>query len=203
MAQNDFTTYPAKEKFEGASFGVLGYGGSAASFSGGIIDANTDLNEVLIALQGDAIKPSFRINDGAIEPLYYLNSVNTTMLGAQFTSVENGTYGIRFVGVVNKLYDAAGFKVAATIKAANGTVTNVEASEIRVDEIYDSLLAITNGTEAAVEAPVGTCYMALKMMNVPADATVTFTVTPFTITDGVTTAGETMVFNCTNGGLIY
>ena len=203
VAQNDFTTYPSKEKFEGASFGLIGYGGYATAFTGGIIDANTDLDEVLIALQGDAIAPSFRINDGAIEPLYYLNRVNTTMVGAQFTAVLGGSYSIRFVAVVNKLYDAAGFKVAATVKAANGDVTNVPETTIGVDEIYDSLLAITNGAEEAVEAPVGTCYMALKMLELPADATVTFTVTPYTVTDGVTAAGEAMVFNCTNGGLIY
>ena len=163
-----------------------------------VINEASNLEEMVEKLNEGAETPAFRINNGAIEPIYYLTAQPTTFIGTQTSKVDTtaNTYSVRFISVVNGLdYNAAGYKVSAKI-TKDGNTTLVSEKEYSINEVYSSLLA-NNGLEK-VDAPVGTYYLALVMNNVPTGATVVFTVTPY----GGETEGAAVEVTCLDGVVV-
>ncbi len=113
-------------------------------------------------------------------------------VGAQTSDVTNGTYNVRFVAqIADKLNDfkAAGFKVS--IVSATG-LKNAEGEDVAtfVDQTLTSSVAYTSidAEKETVEADseVGGKYLiAIPITGIPADASITFKITPVTVsTDG-------------------
>ena len=171
--ENCFTSY---EK-------LLGYGEYATSTEGSaVITAESDLEEIVGILNSGTQTPMFRLNNGAIEPIYEMNRVPTQVIGTQETAAAEGTFNIRFVAAVNALeYSAAGFRISTVIQTASGDTQTVAEKTYTVSTVYQALTASENGQIELIEAPCGTYYMALVLNHVPADAEITFTVTSFVI----------------------
>ncbi len=184
---------------------IFGYGKSASSQTGSrVLTAGEDLAAVVELLNTD--KPAdvngFRYHEGAIEPIYWLNKTPVTLIGTQITSVDpiENTYAIRFISTIESIdYDAAGYYISASITTASGTQAVPEA-DYRMWEVYKSLNAA--GELGKVDAPVGTYFLAATMVNIPADAVVTFTVTPYTLTGSTAQRGEATVMTIENGVLL-
>ncbi|MBE6634191.1 MAG: hypothetical protein E7620_07630 [Ruminococcaceae bacterium] len=165
------------------------------------ITENTDLTAVVATLNTGLETPAFRLNKGAIEPIYSLNSEAVVNVGVQETQVKDGKFSVRFISYVNALsYDEAGFMISATI-VQNGETTNVAAKKYVVNTVFDSLTADTENGLAKIESPLGTDYLALVMNNIPANATVTFTFTPYAVSGDNTVNGNAITMTYVNGVL--
>lgn len=168
------------------------------------IDANTDLAAAVATLNTGLEAPAYRLNEGKIEALYSLNSAPVTNYGVQETEAKDGVFAVRFIGLLNgKNFTDAGFTVSATIKQEGKADVVVTDKDCKVSAAFDSLLAgnedITIGTETVV-SPLGTDFFAYTITGVPADATVTFTFTPYA-TATTTSVGATYTVTYVNGVL--
>ena len=116
--------------------------------------------------------------------------------GMQSTAVsETGTYGVRLIGSIDSLdYSRVGFRVTAE--------DGEKVWDIPSSTVYDTLLGSTEDGIVSYSAAAlrgEGCYLfALTVRNIPArtdageDRTVTFTVTPYTVSfDGVRAEGRT------------
>jgi len=135
-----------------------------------------------------------------LEDTVKITDVPARVIGCQETAVytnasEKSVCDVRFVGLINALsYDAAGYKLEVAYQGKTATYTQA------ITEVYSSLKA---GDEILV-APDGTYYLAMKVTNVPADATVTFTVTPYTQAAGeAVVEGAPFVVTYSNGTVQY
>lgn len=91
-------------------------------------------------------------------------------------------------------YEAAGYKLEIAYEGKTATYTKA------ITQVYTSLKA---GDETLV-APDGTHYLAMKVTNIPADAVVVFTVTPYTQVAGeATVEGTPFVVTYSNGTVLY
>ena len=166
-----------------------------------IITAETDLAAVVATLNTGLETPAYRLNNGQIELLYSLNSDAVVNVGTQETEVKDGKFSVRFVSYINSIsYESAGFVISAVIEK-NGQTTTVAGKTYAVSTVFDSLTADSaNGLEK-IESPMGTDYLAVVMNNIPADATVTFTFTPYAVFNGETINGNAITMTYVNGVL--
>ena len=70
-----------------------------------------------------------------------------------------------------------------------------------MNTVFDSLTADTENGLAKIESPLGTDYLALVMNNIPANATVTFTFTPYAVSGDNTVNGNAITMTYVNGVL--
>lgn len=126
----------------------------------------------------------------------HLGVTGAVFHGVQSTAVsETGTYGVRFIGSIDSLdYSRVGFRVTAE--------DGEKVWDIPSSTVYDTLLGSTEDGIVSYSAAAlrgEGCYLfALTVRNIPArtdagnDRTITFTVTPYTVSsDGVRTEGRT------------
>ena len=132
---------------------------------------------------------------GDLVSLYfdYNKPTGATTLGYQVTDVKDGAYNIRFVSLIDSLeYGKIGYDIVATYEGGS--------KEFSVDckTVYTALTASVDATDAAYTVTSGYYIMALAITDIPASVgTVHFTVTPYTVTDGVKTSGITAAFDYT------
>ncbi|GEM_PF-4224071 len=132
---------------------------------------------------------------GDLVSLYFDSNKPTgaATLGYQVTDVKDGAYNIRFVSLIDSLeYGKIGYDIVATYEGGS--------KEFSVDckTVYTALTASVDATDAAYTVTSGYYIMALAITGIPASVgTVHFTVTPYTVTDGVKTSGITAAFDYT------
>lgn len=113
----------------------------------------------------------------------------TPVFGHLQSTTPDSTYSIRFITHLNTIPDRAGLTITAVTESGATVDLSTEATCV-----FTSLLAAENGTMATKTAyELGGRYlMALTVKDIPvSEGTVTFTVTPWVICDGVTYRGTT------------
>lgn len=187
---------------------IFGYGKAVASQTNTKVLTADDEPETVVATLNagkDANINGFRYNStqDAIEPDYFLTQAPSTFIGTQVTPVNrNDKYSIRFISVLESVdYDAAGFRISAKITQGT-TVTTVENAEYPVSVAYKSINENTEEELKKIDSPVGTYFMACKMYDIPADAVIEFTVTPYTVSDGNTVLGTSYQVTYANGSVV-
>ena len=128
----------------------------------------------------------------ATENASEIDETTIRYVGAQASDVTNGTYNVRFVAqIADRLNDfkAAGFKVS--IVSASGLKDAEDAPvETFVDQTLTSSVAYTSidaeGEVVEADSAVGGKYLiAIPITGIPTDASITFKITPVTVsTDG-------------------
>lgn len=167
------------------SLPVFGYGNHATSKEGcEVLTTESDLNDVLDKLNNNLEEgqEAFRLNNGAIEPLYYLTKSDMTVIGYQMkTDADN--YSVRFVSAVSSLgFDQVGYRITVT-----GTGVN-KSTDVASDIVYSAIYETKDGQPAQVDSPYG-CYFytaTIEGISVENYDELTFVVTPYVIPEGGT-----------------
>ncbi len=127
--------------------------------------------------------------------------------GSQSTKVnaETNTNSIRFVATIQdaEYYTDAGFEIAISYTPAGAAEAVTLNATIPVATVYESIVENVDGTENMISAAEynGKYFMVLTITDLPTNSgAMTFTVTPYAITQAQNTIqGTTVVSTYTNG----
>lgn len=152
-----------------------------------------------------SLKPGY--NTVELQTVYTAEPITTGYIelrGIQHGITSTGA-SVRLIGVVNSTeFSEVGFRVTAVYRDSDGNVhTGTKTVDLSTTVLHDTVIANTDSgcEEVHAEALGGKYLVALAITSVPTgeNVQVDFTVTPYTVKDGVTVDGETMTLSFING----